>query len=76
VRAAARWPSSIPGDVAYIPACFGHANQNVGDEIAIGADLGTRKFEELSPLNGVQSSPRYVFGQQLAGGPETTNYML
>lgn len=62
-----------PGDVAYIPQGFGHAVKNVGDDdLEIVQTWDNGKFEEIDLTKWVQSSPRYLLGNNLAGVPETT----
>jgi oxalate decarboxylase len=62
-----------PGDVAYIPQGFGHAIKNVGDEdLEIVQTWDNGKFEEIDLTKWVQSSPRYLLANNLAGVPETT----
>jgi oxalate decarboxylase len=62
-----------PGDAVYIPAGFGHAIKNVGDE-----DLETvqtwdnGKFEEIDLDRWVRSSPNYLLANNFAGVPEST----
>lgn len=62
-----------PGDVAYIPAGFGHAIKNTGDEdleIVQTWDSGT--FEEIDLDRWVKSSPRYLLSNNFSGVPDTT----
>ena len=70
---AARWPSSSPGDVAYIPQGFGHAIKISGDEdleVVLTWDNG--KFEEIDLDKWVKSSPRYLLANNFAGAPAST----
>jgi oxalate decarboxylase len=51
----------IPGDVAYIPAGYGHAIRNVGNEdveIVITFDSG--EFQEISLSDWMAASPNYL----------------
>ena len=62
-----------PGDVAYIPAGFGHAIKNIGDvdlEIVQTWDAG--KFEEIDLDKWVKASPRYLLSNNFAGASEAT----
>ena len=62
-----------PGDVAYIPAGFGHAVKNVGDEdLEIVQTWDAGKFEEIDLNKWVQSSPRYLLSNNFAGVPDAT----
>jgi oxalate decarboxylase len=62
-----------PGDVAYIPQGYGHAIKNVGnDDLEIVQTWDNGKFEEIDLTRWVQSSPRYLLGNNFAGVPETT----
>ncbi|MHB8286577.1 MAG: cupin domain-containing protein, partial [Caulobacteraceae bacterium] len=62
-----------PGDVAYIPAGFGHAIRNIGDEdleIVQTWDSGT--FEEIGLKKWVEKSPQYLAANNFAGVPAST----
>jgi oxalate decarboxylase len=60
------------GDVAYIPQGFGHAIKNVGDDdLEIVQTWDNGKFEEIDLTKWVQSSPRYLLGNNFVGVPET-----
>jgi oxalate decarboxylase len=62
-----------PGDVAYIPAGFGHAIRNVGDEdleIIQTWDNGT--FQEIGLKDWVKTSPQYLVANNFAGVPTST----
>ncbi|OAI23742.1 oxalate decarboxylase [Methylosinus sp. R-45379] len=62
-----------PGDVAYIPQGFGHAIRNIGDEdLEIIQTWDNPKFEEIDLDKWVQSSPRYLLGNNFTGVPEAT----
>jgi oxalate decarboxylase len=62
-----------PGDVAYIPAGFGHAIKNVGDEdLEIVQTWDSGKFEEIDLDRWVRSSPRYLLSNNFAGVPDAT----
>ena len=56
-----------PGDVAYIPAGFGHAIKNTGDEeLEIVQTWDAGKFEEIDLDKWVQSSSRYLLSNNFA----------
>ena len=62
-----------PGDVAYIPAGFGHAIKNIGDEdLEIVQTWDAGKFEEIDLDKWVESSPRYLLSNNFAGVPDAT----
>ncbi len=62
-----------PGDVAYIPAGFGHAIKNVGDEdLEIVQTWDAGKFEEIDLDKWVRASPRYLLSNNFAGVPDAT----
>jgi len=62
-----------PGDVAYIPAGFGHAIKNIGDEdLEIVQTWDAGKFEEIDLNKWVKSSPKYLLSNNFAGVPDTT----
>ena len=62
-----------PGDVAYIPAGFGHAIKNIGNEdLEIVQTWDAGKFEEIDLDKWVRSSPRYLLSNNFAGVPDAT----
>ncbi|MGI4939247.1 MAG: cupin domain-containing protein [Janthinobacterium lividum] len=62
-----------PGDVAYIPAGFGHAIKNIGDtDLEIVQTWDSGKFEEIDLDKWVKSSPRYLLQNNFAGVPAST----
>lgn len=62
-----------PGDVAYIPQGYGHAIRNIGNEdLEIVQTWDNGKFEEIELNKWVQSSPRYLLGNNFAGVPQST----
>jgi len=62
-----------PGDVAYIPAGYGHAIKNVGGEdLEIVQTWDAGKFEEIDLDKWVKSSPRYLLSNNFAGAPDAT----
>ncbi len=62
-----------PGDVAYIPAGYGHAIKNVGDEdLEIIQTWDSGKFEEIDLNKWVKSSPKYLLANNFAGVPDAT----
>ena len=62
-----------PGDVAYIPAGFGHAIRNVGDEdLEIVQTWDAPKFEEIDLDKWVHSSPNYLLSNNFTGVPAST----
>jgi len=62
-----------PGDVAYIPAGFGHAIKNIGDEdLDIVQTWDAGKFEEIDLNKWVKSSPKYLLSNNFAGVPDAT----
>jgi len=62
-----------PGDVAYIPAGFGHAIKNIGDgDLEIVQTWDSGKFEEIDLDKWVKSSPRYLLSNNFAGVPDST----
>jgi oxalate decarboxylase len=61
-----------PGDAVYIPAGFGHAIKNVGDEdLEIVQTWDNGKFEEIDLDHWVRSSPNYLLTNNFAV-PEST----
>ena len=62
-----------PGDVAYIPAGYGHAIKNIGDEdLEIVQTWDAGKFEEIDLNKWVKSSPKYLLSNNFAGVPDAT----
>jgi oxalate decarboxylase len=62
-----------PGDVAYIPAGYGHAIKNIGNEdLEMIQTWDNGKFEEIFLDRWVQSSPRHLLANNFAGVPEST----
>ncbi len=58
---------------AYIPAGYGHAIVNAGDddlEVVQTWDAG--KFEEITLKHWVETSPKYLLSNNMAGVPEGT----
>jgi oxalate decarboxylase len=63
----------VPGDVAYIPAGFGHAIKNVGDEdLEIVQTWDNPKLEEIDLDKWVQASPSYLLSNNFTGVPGDT----
>jgi oxalate decarboxylase len=61
------------GDAVYIPAGFGHAIKNVGDEdLEIVQTWDNGKFEEIDLDRWVRSSPNYLLTNNFSGVPEST----
>jgi oxalate decarboxylase len=61
------------GDAVYIPAGFGHAIKNVGDEpLEIVQTWDNGKFEEIDLDRMVRASPNYLVSNNFAGVPEST----
>ena len=57
-----------PGDVACIPAGFGHAIRNIGDEdLEIAQTWDAGRFEEIDLDRWVKSCPRYLPSDNFAG---------
>ena len=62
-----------PGDVAYIPQGFGHAIRNVGSEdLEIVQTWDNGKFEEIDLNRWIQTTPKYMLSNNLAGVPDST----
>jgi oxalate decarboxylase len=61
------------GDAVYIPAGFGHAIRNAGDEdLEIVQTWDKGKFEEIDLDQWVRSSPNYLLANNFAGVPAST----
>ncbi len=61
------------GDSAYIPAGYGHAILNTGDddlEIVQTWDAG--KFEEITLKHWMETAPKYLLSNNMAGVPDST----
>ncbi len=62
-----------PGDSAYIPAGYGHAIVNTGDEdLEVVQTWDAGKFEEISLRHWVETSPKYLVANNFAAVPATT----
>lgn len=62
-----------PGDAVYIPAGFGHAIRNVGnDDLKIVQTWDNGKFEEIDLDKWIQSSPRYLVANNFHDVPDST----
>jgi oxalate decarboxylase len=62
-----------PGDAVYIPAGFGHAIKNTGDDdLEIVQTWDNGKFEEIDLDHWVRSSPNYLVTNNFPGVPEST----
>ena len=61
-----------PGDVAYIPAGYGHAIRNVGKEdLQFVMTFDDGHFEEISLTDWMAASPKYLLANNF-GAPEST----
>ncbi len=61
------------GDSAYIPAGYGHAILNTGNEdLQIVQTWDAGKFEEITLKHWVATSPKYLVGNNFAGVPSQT----
>lgn len=61
-----------PGDAIYIPAGFGHAIKNTGDDdLEIVQTWDDGKFEEIDLDHWVRSSPNYLVSNNFSGVPES-----
>jgi oxalate decarboxylase len=59
-----------PGDAIYIPAGFGHAIKNTGDDnLEIVQTWDNGKFEEIDLDDWVRSSPNYLVTNNSRGCP-------
>jgi oxalate decarboxylase len=62
-----------PGDAVYIPAGFGHAIRNSGNEdLDIVQTWDNGKFEEIDLDRWVRASPNYLLTNNFSGAPEST----
>src|SRR5262249_45221344 len=62
-----------PGDAVYIPAGFGHAIRNSGNEdLEIVQTWDNGKFEEIDLDKWVHASPNYLLANNFTGVPEST----
>ncbi|MGB8552668.1 MAG: cupin domain-containing protein, partial [Pseudolabrys sp.] len=60
------------GDAVYIPAGFGHAIKNTGDDaLEIVQTWDNSKFEEIDLDRWVRSSPNYLLANNFPGIPES-----
>jgi oxalate decarboxylase len=58
------------GDSAYIPAGYGHAILNTGpDDLEIVQTWDAGKFEEITLKHWMQTAPKYLLGNNMAGVP-------
>jgi oxalate decarboxylase len=61
------------GDAVYVPAGFGHAIKNTGDDdLEIVQTWDNGKFEEIDLDKWVRSSPNYLLANNFAGVPAST----
>ena len=61
------------GDVAYIPAGFGHAIRNTGDtDLQIIQTWDNGVFEEITLKDWMATSPKYLVSNNFAGVPDST----
>jgi oxalate decarboxylase len=61
------------GDSAYIPAGFGHAMVNTGNEdLEIIQTWNAGKFEEITLNHWMATAPKYLLSNNMAGVPEAT----
>ena len=61
------------GDAVYIPAGFGHALKNTGDEVfEVVQTWDKGKFEEIDLDQWVRASPNYLLANNFAGAPAST----
>jgi oxalate decarboxylase len=61
------------GDAVYVPAGFGHAIKNTGDDdLEIVQTWDNSKFEEIDLDKWVRSSPNYLLANNFAGVPAST----
>jgi oxalate decarboxylase len=61
------------GDAVYIPAGYGHAIKNAGNEpLEIVQTWDNGKFEEIDLDRMVRASPNYLVSNNFAGVPEST----
>ena len=61
------------GDSAYVPAGYGHAIVNSGDEdLEIVQTWNAGKFEEIALKHWVGTAPKYLVANNFAGVPDAT----
>ena len=61
------------GDTAYIPAGYGHAILNTGDEdLRIVQTWNAGKFEEITLKHWMETAPKYLLANNMAGVPAST----
>ena len=61
------------GDSAYIPAGYGHAIVNTGtDDLEIIQTWNAGKFEEITLKHWMESAPKYLLSNNMAGVPSST----
>jgi oxalate decarboxylase len=61
------------GDSAYMPAGYGHAILNTGDEdLEIVQTWDAGKFEEISLKNWMATAPKYLLSNNMTGVPAAT----
>ena len=61
------------GDSAYIPQGYGHGIMNTGsDDLQIVQTWNSGKFEEITLKRWMQTAPRYLLSNNMAGVPAST----
>jgi len=61
------------GDTAYIPAGYGHGILNTGSEdLEIVQTWDAGKFEEITLKHWVETAPKYLLSNNMAGVPAST----
>ena len=61
------------GDSAYIPAGYGHAMMNNGsDDLEIVQTWNAGQFQEITLKHWMETAPRYLLSNNMAGVPATT----
>jgi oxalate decarboxylase len=61
------------GDAVYIPAGFGHAIKNTGDDdLEVVQTWDNGKFEEIDLDNWVRASPNYLLTNNFSAVPAST----
>ena len=61
------------GDSAYIPAGYGHAIRNTGDQdLEIIQVWNAGKFEEITLKHWMATAPKYLLSNNMVGVPEAT----
>ena len=61
------------GDSAYIPAGYGHAIVNTGnDDLEIVQTWNAGKFEEIALRHWVDTAPKYLIANNFGGVPDAT----